>query len=70
MTRIKINPKNWSGRTSDVLDVFGQKVKVSSEWVEIADDDLKTLGLNPNLYEIEGEEKKKVAEEKPVKKKK
>jgi hypothetical protein len=53
MTKIKINPSNWSGRTSDVLDVFGEKVLVGSDWVEISNDDLKTLGLNPNLYLVE-----------------
>ena len=53
MAKVKINPENWSGRTQDILDVFGEKVLVGSEFVEIADEDVKVLCLNPNLYIVE-----------------
>jgi len=62
MTKIRIRKGNPSGRTEDVLDVFGLKVKVDTEnWVEIDDTDFQLISINPTLYEVEGE--------KPAKKK-
>ena len=55
MAKIRIRKDNPSGRTADILDVFGEQVKVGGEWVEIDDADVKALCLNPILYEVEGE---------------
>lgn len=53
MGRIRINKDNPSGRTTDVLEINGEKVTVDTEnWVEVSDTDIGLLCLNPILYEI------------------
>jgi len=55
MARIRLRKDNPSGRTQDILDIFGEVVKVDTEnWIELTESDIRALCINPTLYEIEG----------------
>lgn len=73
MATLRIRKDNPSGRTEDVLDVFGEKLKVSTtQSIEVSDSDVRMLCINPTLYDGVPESPKQKAEpkaDKPKKKK-